>query len=43
MYMRSPSLDAERGVQTAFCTPGPGGVIELVPVRDSKRPFARSV
>ena len=43
MDMGSPSLDSERGVQTAICTPPSGGVIELVSVRDSKRPFARSV
>ena len=43
MDMGSPSLDAERGVQAAICTPTSGGVIELVSVRDSKRPFARSV
>jgi catechol 2,3-dioxygenase-like lactoylglutathione lyase family enzyme len=43
MDMGSPSLDAERGVQAAICTPASGGVIELVSVRDSKRPFARSV
>jgi hypothetical protein len=41
--MGSPSLDAERGVQKAICTPASGGVIELVSVQDSKRPFARSV
>jgi hypothetical protein len=37
------SLDAERGVRTAICTPASGGVIELVSAQDSKRPFARSV
>jgi len=43
MDMGSPSLDTERGVQAAICTPASGGVIELVSVRDSQRPFARSV
>jgi catechol 2,3-dioxygenase-like lactoylglutathione lyase family enzyme len=41
--MGSPSFDVERGVQTAICKPASGGVIELVSVEDSKRPFARSV
>jgi catechol 2,3-dioxygenase-like lactoylglutathione lyase family enzyme len=43
MDMDRPSLDAERGVQTAICRPPSGGVIELVSVQDSKRPFARSI
>ena len=43
MDIGSPSLDAERGVQTAICTPASGGVIELVSAQDSERPFARSV
>ena len=43
MDLGRPSLDAERGVQTAICTPASGGAIEIVSVHDSKRPFARSV
>ena len=43
MDIGKPSLDAERGVRTAICTPASGGVIELASVQDSKRPFARSV
>jgi catechol 2,3-dioxygenase-like lactoylglutathione lyase family enzyme len=43
MAMDRPSLDAERGVQTAICRPPSGGVIELVSVHDSKQPFARSI
>ena len=43
MDIDRPSLDAERGVQTAICRPPSGGVIELVSVVDSKRPFAGSI
>lgn len=43
MDIGRPWLDAERGVRTAICTPASGGVIELVSVQDSQRPFARSV
>jgi hypothetical protein len=43
MDMACRSLDAERGVQTAICTPASGGVIELVSAQDSTQPFARSV
>ncbi len=43
MDIGRPSLDAERGVQTAICTPTTGGAIELVSVQDPERPFARSV
>lgn len=43
MDMGRPSLDAERGVQTAICTPASGGVIELISVEDAKRPFALAV
>ncbi len=43
MDIGRPSLDAERGVQTAICTPATGGAIELVSVQDPERPFARSV
>lgn len=35
--------DRERGVQAALCTPGSGGVIELVSPRDEQRPFAAAV
>ena len=41
--MGSPSLEGERGVRTAICRPPTGGLIELVSVKDSKRPFARSI
>ena len=38
-----PTVDAERGVRSAICTPPSGGVIELVSVSDRNRPFAESV
>jgi methylmalonyl-CoA/ethylmalonyl-CoA epimerase len=36
-------IDAERGVQTACCRPGTGGVIEIVSPADTNRPFASSL
>lgn len=38
-----PSLDADRGVRSAICTPPTGGLIELVSVADPERAFASSV
>ncbi|MFQ5380330.1 MAG: VOC family protein, partial [Dehalococcoidia bacterium] len=38
-----PAADAERGVESAICTPGGRGVIELVSVKNPSRPFAAAV
>jgi catechol 2,3-dioxygenase-like lactoylglutathione lyase family enzyme len=35
--------DAARGVQAAICSPGTGGVIEIVSPRDEQRPFAATL
>jgi catechol 2,3-dioxygenase-like lactoylglutathione lyase family enzyme len=43
MTMEATEIDVERGVYTAICRPEEGGVIELVAVDDSSRPFAKAV
>ncbi|OUS10228.1 hypothetical protein A9Q89_11525 [Gammaproteobacteria bacterium 53_120_T64] len=43
MAMDDTQVDAERGVRTAICRPASGGVIELVAVEDSARPFANAI
>ena len=43
MAMEATEIDVERGVYTAICRPEEGGVIELVAVDDSSRPFAKAV
>lgn len=43
MAMDATQLDTERGVRAAICRPASGGVIELVTVDDSARPFANAI
>ncbi len=43
MDVSAPASDPERGVESAICAPGTGGVIELAAVRDGSRPFAGAV
>ncbi|MCZ6503040.1 MAG: VOC family protein, partial [Gammaproteobacteria bacterium] len=43
MGVAETTVDDGRGVRSAICTPAYGGVIELVSVEDSNRPFAKSV
>ena len=43
MAMDDSILDPERGVCSAICRPAAGGVIELVAVEDSTRPFAAAI
>lgn len=43
MDIDAPSVDAERGVRSAICSPPSGGAIELVSVTDQARPFAKSI
>jgi catechol 2,3-dioxygenase-like lactoylglutathione lyase family enzyme len=43
MNIEQPTLDAERGVRSAICSPPTGGTIELVCVADPSRPFAKSI
>jgi hypothetical protein len=38
-----PAADPERGVQSAICRPPTGGLIELVAVMDTSRPFADAI
>lgn len=38
-----PTIDAQRGVRSAVCTPPSGGVIEFVSVHNRNQPFAESV
>ncbi|MCZ6501028.1 MAG: VOC family protein, partial [Gammaproteobacteria bacterium] len=43
MGVAATTIDDGRGVRSAICIPAYGGVIELVSVEDSNRPFAKSV
>ncbi len=43
MGVGEAAVDEEHGVRSAICKPASGGVIELVSVEDSNRPFAQSV
>jgi catechol 2,3-dioxygenase-like lactoylglutathione lyase family enzyme len=43
LKIAKPSIDGERGVRTAICTPPSGGVIELVSVAETARPFAKPI
>ena len=43
MDIAEPSVDAERGVRAAICSPPSGGAIELVSVDDQNQPFAKSI
>lgn len=43
MDVSRPTLDEERGVRFAVCTPPSGGVIELVTPEHSDTPFARAI
>ena len=43
MVMDPTQRDTERGVHAAICRPASGGVIELVAVDDSTRPFANAI
>ena len=43
MDIDEPSVDTDRGVRWALCSPPSGGAIELVSVVDRDRPFASSI
>lgn len=43
MDISAVSIDADRGVRSAICSPPSGGVIELVSVEDKSRSFAKSI
>jgi hypothetical protein len=43
LNIAEPTVDAQRGVRSAVCTPPSGGVIEFVSVHNRNQPLAESV